>query len=553
MSEIEVGPQGAVLINETDFEDDQIISALREQRPDLYQVTKQLSSWATYNMGSRTPARSGSIFDRDRWVTPEAIFDKFTMAADAVRSDDVVGGVCETTEQLAVRKVNFSSASYDEESIWNQIAEDINLSDRMREIWRELFSISQCYVAVQWGRKTYKVEGKPGLHQRKRRKTYQSLWVPLAISILDPLKILPVGNFMFGQERLVYIASPSESAMLDDVLASENSSDLDLIVSSLIEEEYVPDRKELANLRALTGDKSIKKFYLLKKDSVFRITSTRPAYQRFADVRIESVFELLDLKQQLRQMDRASLMGSINAIVLVKKGSDAWPAKPNEVAALTAQVAGNSQRPIIVSDHRLEVEIVTPKTDKTLAAERHNAIDSRLTSRLYQLFSSGNYASGTATDSSINLMKVVASSMEARRDGIRDSLMRNIFIPMWRQNDKLEERPQLAFYPSRIALDFDAAFSNMLQTLRDRGDISRETILSEVGVNVDEEVIRRERESEFYDDIFTPPGNVPYDGDHVGPGGVNDNRRAGRTGGGNNNGGGTNKTSFEPTNTREGR
>ena len=158
----------------------------------------------------------------------------------------------------------------------------------------------------------------------------------------------------------------------------------------------------------------------LNPDNVWRITSTRPDYQRFADVRMESVFELLDLKHLLRAMDRTSLLGSTNAVILVKKGSDDRPAQPGELEALSTQIGGTARQPIIVSDHRIEIEIITPKTDKTLSPERYNGIDSRITSRLYQILSSGSYSSGMAADNSLKLFQVISTSMEARRDSIRD-------------------------------------------------------------------------------------------------------------------------------------
>ena len=53
-------------------------------------------------VGVIVTGKQGTLFDRDRFATPELIFDKFRTAADAARVDDVVAGVCETTEQLAL-------------------------------------------------------------------------------------------------------------------------------------------------------------------------------------------------------------------------------------------------------------------------------------------------------------------------------------------------------------------------------------------------------------------------------------------------------------------
>ena len=287
------------------------------------------------------------------------------------------------------------------------------------------------------------------------------------------------------------------------------------------------------------GGSASSNLYELNPDNVFRITSTRPDYLRFAEVRMESVFELLDLKQLLREMDRQSLIGSTNAIILVKKGSDKYPATSKELSGLSTQVKQTARNPIIVGDHRIEIEIITPKTDKTLSAERYNGIDSRITSRLYQVLSTGNYASGTATDDSLKLLRVIASSMEARRDLIRDDLMDNIFRMMWKKNAELEKEPAMAFYPRRIALEFDPNQAQFMQDLRDRGDLSRDTMLAELDIEEHVEAVKREREAEFYDEIFTPT-NVPFSanpqGDPENPG--DPRKTGGRNGGGNRNGGG---------------
>ena len=247
------------------------------------------------------------------------------------------------------------------------------------------------------------------------------------LTILDPCKVIPVGNFMFGQERLIYIADPFESKELQTTLAGPNSSDL--VVSQLIEDQYIPDIQEEMELGRITGQYGLRdRLFLLKEDNVWRITSTRPDYQRFADVRAMSVFPWLDMKHNLQEMDRTDILGNLNAIILVKKGTDDKPAKPGEIAQAGAQVQQSSRIPIIVSDHRLEIEIITRKTDKTLAAERYNAIDSRVTARLFQILQTGNYAAGTATDTSGGLFKIIASTMEARRDNIADSIMAHVTV-----------------------------------------------------------------------------------------------------------------------------
>jgi hypothetical protein len=159
--------------------------------------------------------------------------------------------------------------------------------------------------------------------------------------------------------------------------------------------------------------------------------------------------------------------------------------------------------PILIGDHRLSVDIITPRTDNTLRAERWNTIDGRITARCLGMFVLGNYPAGAGSDDSIKLVKVIARGMESRRHMIRRSLEHHIFDPLYEQNETLTTRPKLQFHPRSIALDFDAAYASFLLTLRENNDLSRETMLNQFDLDQDLEAELRRREHEDgYDDIF---------------------------------------------------
>lgn len=368
--------------NETDIDNSDVMAALKNQHPELATLTR----W-THSLQSRQQG----LFMRDKYVNPRGVFNEMRVAQEAAETDDVVSGVLETTEQLAINRVVVETGDEDEDDIWRQILDDIDLESRMREMWREIFVTSNAYAAVLMGQKQggYRVGGKSDKGTR-RKKTYNNVTIPLAISILDPLQVVPVGNFMFGQERLAYIASLAQARVITDTLAGENSTDL--VYQHLIEGPYQLDSNERTFLNNLTGDQMpLDRLFLLDPTRVFRVTATRPAYERFAPVRMKSVFPILDLKAQLREMDRATLLAATNFIILVKKGTDNVPAKPGEVERLASQMQAAARLPIIIGDHRIEIEIITPKVDHTLQPERYNSLDLRLTARLYQIMNAGNY------------------------------------------------------------------------------------------------------------------------------------------------------------------
>lgn len=543
-SEFEIDPEfGIAVINETDVSTEELTGylkdAVRRQAPEV----AALRSWAMSSQGVSRGGK-GTIFNRDKFVNPDNIFDRMRLASDAARTDDIVSNAVETTEQLAFRRIEMECENEDEENIWNQIIDDLDLPQRMRECWRENFVVSQAYPAVIFHKKSYKVKGK-GKKGTKRKKEFNDLFVPAGITFLDPLKVIPVGNFMFGQEQLVYIADREEVQEMD-TLGRENTTDL--VVKQLLTTQYEPSRSERKLITEITGQADLTgRLWVLNPNNVWRVTATRSSYRRFADIRMESVFELLDLKQQLKEMDRAVLLGSTNAIILVKKGSDTHPAQSSELQQLAAEVKTTSRIPIIVSDNRLEIEIITPENDHTLEPQRYDMLNKQIATRLYQMLTTG---SSRNTDDSMKLLRVMSATMEARRDQIRDSFMNNLFQRVFELNDSLETEPRMSFYPSHISLDFDPNKAQFLLDSRDRGDLSRDTILSELDIRQEDEYVKRKREADLYDDTFTPT-NVPFDGS-TGTGQPEAETKAtpkaaGRAGGGNSGGGGRNPSSTKPS------
>jgi hypothetical protein len=548
---------GTTVVNATDVATPDVAAALRTQNQPIFNALEGWVQATRSPLAAREAAgsyetssggtRSGGLFERDRYVLPPEFFDQIRLAQFAVETDDVVSGVAEATESLAFSQVSLWSEDQDEEDIYNQIAGNISLDARLREIWRELFTCSQCYVAVLWGQRTFKVRGTTKAGNQRRRSI--DAVVPVDITLLNPAKVIPVGSPLFGGERLAYIAERGEAARFQEILSNPLSED-DL-VRQLMVAPYEPDRNEARELQAMGVD--TKHLWLLNPTNVFRHTLTRSGYQRVAPVRMRTIFELLDVKHQLRQMERAHLIGATNFIVLITKGTDQHPARQEEIQFLQAQVRTVSRVPILVGDHRLSVEIVTPKVDNTLRAERWNTIDGRITGRLYQMFILGNYSAGAAGDDSIKLVKVIARGMESRRHMIRRTLEKQILEPLFDRNDQFTTPPKLQFHPRSIALDFDAAYASFLFDLRQSNELSRETILNQFDLDQKLEAENRKREKDDYDDIFKtqvpfstanpalpnqpagpadpnqppPPANLPRD------------NGGGNKGGGNRNGGGS--------------
>jgi hypothetical protein len=536
------GDNGAPVINATDAQPWEIADALglggesASSDPAMQRLVATMGSWVQ----STHPPRIGGIFDRDQFLDPRGSFEQMRLARRALR-DDVVGGAADLTESLALSATAVYSPDDDEQDAWNQWAADFDMDSRLREAWRMLYTDSQFVAATEWARRSYTVRGRTRAGNARRR-TFELL-LPTGMTFLDTRKITPVGTLMFGREHLAYIADAHEATRFDTILARRDGvapvspsgigtgfgsrytpvtrsgstpsiAPEDDIVERLLVGRYVPDEVESAELNE--DGVPLTDLFLLDYRYTFRHTLTRPQYQRFADVRLASCFELLDLKNLLRSMDRAHLLGGSNFIVLIRKGTDALPAQQAEITSLRESVSTIAQVPVIVGDHRLSIDIVTPKLDVTLNTSRYDLLDRRLTARALGTF----VPTGADQADPLKLGKVIGRNLESRRRMLRRSFEANLFEPIRRSNDDITQRAKLTFSPATISLSFDAAFASFLLDLREAKELSRDTILSQFDLDQRDEARQREREADVYDDIFNTI--VPHGANPSGAGGAGD-------------------------------
>jgi hypothetical protein len=479
--------------------------------------------WVQHTRGTELPSRRGGLLDRDRYLSPYTYFGKVRTARAAL-ADDVVGNAADGTEALALAEVSCVAGDTVHENIWNQIAADLNLDEFFRAAWRTLFTDSAFVAGIWWGKKSYKPRGVTEAGN-ERRKTFD-LTVPTALTLLDTTRVVPVGGLAFGQERLCYMADTWEAAAFDAILAKRGEAPEravleqalflgDDVVSRLMVRRYIPDLWEREDL-IRDGIDDIHNLFLLDPRAVFRHTLTRPHFRRFPDVRLESCMELLDLKTNLRHSDRTHLIGGANMIILITKGTEAHEADQAEVDNVRANARVLAAMPIVVSDHRLKIEIITPKLDMTLRREKHDTIDSRLFARVWQTFVP---TGADANDDPIKLGKVIGRGLEGRRRMMKRTVENKLFEQIRALNEggaNELSRAKVRFTPANVTLAFDSAWAGFLLDLFELGSVSRETTLGQFDMDQDDEAMYRDREAKDFDHRFRPllarPGAQAPDG-----------------------------------------
>lgn len=496
--------------------------------PEVRELARRLSDWVNNLRGA---AGKTTMFDRGAFAPPDNVYDEMRAARTAVQHDDIVSGVAEITEAFAFQGVKWESENAEDADIFNQINATLDMDSLVRRMWREEYTYSQVVVASVWGWKDYTLRGRNPLPKKKtvdpmsgeekwviaeefdqngirkkgvKRKKKYRVYAPVSMRILDPLKVIPLGLGPMGREQLAWQASDWEIGYFDAVVSGEK---VDPMFALFFTGKYTPGYDEEKELRSLGVD--TQRLLLMNPDYVFRHTVTKPDYLRFADLRLRTCFSLLDMKRQLMASDRAALVGSANYILLVRKGSKDEPAQPEELENLKQNYSFLAKMPVIISDHRLEIDIIAPKIDLTLQQEKYDVLDTRLMARLLGTLSLGSR--GQRNETNVTISYAVARAMENRRHMLKRVLEENIAkaIVNHPANEGLfEDEPNLVYTPRNISLGFDQAAMQAILSLRTQREISRETILEYVGLDQATEALRMEIEEEMFDDIFKT--SIPF-------------------------------------------
>lgn len=275
-------------------------------------VAQSIERWmrSVSSVGTSRSRRSWDVFNRDDYNQPQHTFQIMAQCAMAVDEDDVLSTLGETIEGLTFSKQRFELDDEDQQDMWNQWAREVDLDSRIREMFREVYKVSQVYVGLWWEQRIYRVRTKPhrqksgkGNHQRK--KTFPVV-VPTAITVFDPTKVVPVGMLLFNQEQYAYIADKEEDKAFQSVAEGEVS---DSVVQRMLMGRYAPaSERERQELEEMGID--VRRLWLFRPGTIFRHTLTRAQYERFAKVRLKSVLPILEIKHHLRSADRAALIGS---------------------------------------------------------------------------------------------------------------------------------------------------------------------------------------------------------------------------------------------------
>jgi hypothetical protein len=512
---------GTVLVdNRTDVPDDVLEEALRDQI--FFQENASIVGGGRVDK-FQTYGSDGSLLTRKKFKAPETVIEEIRLARDLAERDGDIAPAIDLMIALAFEG-GMQHHHPDEQTttLFNEMAGITDLDGRFAELYREWLIAGQFTTSTiyQRSRIEYTPEGSDG---RSRREF--SVAVP-KFAVLPSENIRLIGTDMYGDSTLAY--DPDEG---DDASGATSSNALKSWLEEFFADGTPPARK--AELRRddpisavlfverieLTADDanvigSAEVVYKLNPTMVARTSAAKGSWQHPRPFLTRNL-DLLEAKRLLTIMDHALLQGGINFLVVAKKGTDDKPARPGEVRALNDVIKKASRSGVIVGDHRLSIEIITPNLEAMLSPERRKLIGQKLVQGMFRIPQTPTDNPGVAGAEATQ--EYLARNVSYDRNRIRRHVENKIYAEAVKRNKGIFKlgSPKIQF--PKIILAGTQYFTDYVLKLRDRGDIPRKWAVEAAGYDYEAGLSQRARELDRGDDEVLAPAAVPFSSPEAGP------------------------------------
>lgn len=507
------------VVNETGLPDNVVVGAVRD-----HFVESASMAWG-HQTTFQTYANQGSLLARSGYQVPDNVVEEIKLARDlADRDDDVAAAIGWCI--AAAFESGMENHHKDEETvgIFNAVCKHMDMDHVLTEFYREWLIAAQLNSLMLFTRTTleYEVFGQEGARER-------SLAAPL-VGVLPSENIRVIGNDIFGTGVLAYV--PESEALrkwLDEywdpntkparraAMGREDRVTAAMFVGVRQVEPFSRDAEDLPS--PVDG-----KLYLLNPRLVHRRTMAKGAC-KYPKPPLTRNFALLEAKRLLNIMDYALLQGGSNFVVVAKKGSDKAPARQAELNNLKQIVRQASRTGVIVGDHRLNFEILTPDLSSLLNPEKRRLIGRKLAMALLRTPEHGTEEPGG--EGMKAEMEMMARVITADRHALKRHIERYIYEEVRKRNrSALPNGSPSIFFP-KVILQGTQFFTDYVLKLRDRGDIPRRWAVESAGFPFEAAIQQRKRELESDVDETMAPAAVPFSSPEMGPQDNNDGRPRG--------------------------
>jgi ribosomal protein L17 len=495
-----------LIVNETDLPDGEVQHAVEtyfDEHASMLGVNLGRSQFQHYATGS------GSLLARRKFATPTNVFDEIALARNLAERDDDIGAVLGSMMAIAFGD-GMQHTHRDEvvQAVYDEIAEHSDLDATFEELYLEFLIANQFTTMTAWTQETFQFQ--PDGSDRQRSRDVVS---PL-IGVLPSEQLRVVGNDVFKTGVLAYKpVSASQEAWLSEFFNPRTSAARkaamrreDPVLTTLLVDELEDEDGSVSSFFWDGRDRpATRKIYRFNPRLVARTTGPKGG-AKYPRPMMTRNFALLEAKRLLNLMDYALLQGGCNFLVVAKKGSDQRPALPEEVANLREQVSHASESGVLIGDHRLSIEIITPKLDELLNESKRKLLGRKMAMSIMRI---GEFASeNPAAEGMRAEIEILARVITRDRLKIRRHVQSRIYREVERRNATVLGRARIQF--PKIVLQGTQAFTDYVLKLRDRGDIPRSWAIEAAGYDPDAAVAQRKREKAQGIDRVLTPAPVPF-------------------------------------------
>jgi hypothetical protein len=501
----EVGGRG-MIVNETGLPDHVVQEAVSTYI-DEHASMLGVNAGATFqNYGG-----DGSLLARRGFKTPKDVFEEIALARDMAERDDDIGATLGSMLAMAFGE-RMQNTHEDEVTValFNEVAKHARLSQTFKELYREWLISSSVTTVSLFTRESFQFMPEGADRQRTR-----TMVAPL-IGVLPAEQIRVIGNDLFGTAKLAYKPNAGQDKWLREFFSDKTTAARkaemrreDPVLAALLVGPVEDDEGDTVSKATNT------QLYALNPRMTARSTMPKGAW-KYPRPLLTRNFALLEAKRLLNLMDYALLQGGSNFLVVAKKGSEKMPAKQEEVQNLHDVVRRASRTGVIIGDHRLSIEIITPDLGELLSASKRNLIGKKLANALLRVpeAESETGAGGEGVKARTELVQRVITAD-------RDDLVRHVehyqYEEVVRRNPQsLPKGPASIWFP-KLILQGTQFFTDYILKMRDRGDIPRRYAVEAGGFDYDAAVQQRKREKASGDDRVMTPAAVPFSSPNQGP------------------------------------
>src|SRR5215831_494538 len=523
-----VGPGSkAIIDNQTDLPGAAIQGVVEDRWTELAGL--QFGRPTTFQLYSNYQT---SMLARQPFKTPGNVIDEITLARTVADSDDDVAATIGLVSAISFGE-GLTNHHRDETTLefFNQMTAPtaLDLVSVMEEMYREYLiagSVTTLSIFTRQRMSYYPLKSDEPVNAQ--------LQVP-HVGIIPAENLRVITNDVLDEGELAYFTEDAQfKRWLDEYLGPTTPGQRRAIMAM---EEPITAALFVGRKEVPWDDSDIntrgKTVYLLNQRMVHRSSMPKGAMP-YARPLLTRNFALLEAKRLLNIMDYALLQGGTNYIVVAKKGTDALPAHQEEIDGLVGQVTHASRSGVLVGDHRLAIEVITPDLKELLNPSKRKLLGQKIA--MAMLRQTEQNSSDAGTQGALNEMELLSRVVAADRGKMLRHAQATFYNDTANRNRSTFKLGAPTIWAPKIILAGAKDFWSQVLNARDRGDIPRRWSVEALGFDYDAGLAERERELARGDDDILTPGSVPFSEGPGGGAGPQDNNEGRPPGSSTNNG-----------------